>query len=226
MSDIHGNLPALEAARESLPVHDQVVVAGDLCLEGPCPAEVFDRLREWKWTLLMGNTDRDTVNPPAQAKRKKTAQIAWARSQLGPERLTALGALSFSARVGDGKGHDALVVHANPLNLDDQLDPTMTEEELAPYLAAVDAEVLAFGHLHIPYVRPVGNVLLMDVASVGHPKDCDRRAAFTVLEWDDGVRSVTQVRVPYDLQRTIDLMMEREMPGQEKEAADLLRASY
>ncbi|MDQ2744686.1 MAG: metallophosphoesterase, partial [Chloroflexota bacterium] len=125
MSDIHGNLPALEAVIRSLPEHDVVFVAGDLCLEGPCPAQVLDRLVELNWVLLMGNTDRDIVDPPADLGRRKRELLDWTRDQLGTERIERLRQLPFSRRF-NSEGDEMLIVHANPLNLTDQLYPDMT----------------------------------------------------------------------------------------------------
>lgn len=226
MSDVHGNLPALRAVAEALPAHDQVVVAGDLCLEGPCPAQVFDFLMETGWSLVMGNTDEDILSPAEDLGKKKTELVRWTREQLGKERLQRLSDLPFSQTLTADGGAQVLVVHANPLNLDDHLYPTMSEEDLRPYLEDVEAGVLAFGHLHVPYVRPVGAVLLVDVSSVGQPKDRDLRAAFTVLRWDGDTRSITQVRIPYDVEETIDLMRRSGMPYAEEEANSLLKASY
>lgn len=224
LSDIHGNLPALEAVVAHLPDHDEVCVAGDLCLEGPQPAEVWDRLRELGWRLVVGNTDQEIVSPDPEAREKKRAIVEWTREQMGPERVAALGELPFSLRAGDSGC--VLVVHANPRNTDEHLYPTMTEEELEPYLRDVSEPILAFGHLHIPYVRPAGRHLLVDVSSVGHPKDLDRRAAYTVIEWKGEARSVTQVRVPYDIDATISAYRSSGMPQAEREIESLLKASY
>jgi putative phosphoesterase len=225
MSDIHGNLPALEAVVDSLPDCDAVFVAGDLCLEGPTPAQVLDRLLDLRWTLLMGNTDRDIVEPPGDASSEESQLIAWTRDRLGQRRLDELSRLPFSSRF-NSDGDELLVVHANPLNMDDQLYPDMTEQQLQPYLDAANATILAFGHLHTPYERPVSGVVLVDVSSVGHPKDRDLRAAYTVFTWDGPRRSIEQVRIPYDVDRTVRLMRESGMPDPEKEIASLLKASY
>lgn len=224
LSDIHGNMHALEAVIRALPEHDEVVVAGDLCLDGPHPARVWDRLVELGWQLLMGNTDRDIASFPVGVKPKHRASIAWTREQLGPERVARLGDLPFSLRAGrDGS---VLAVHANPRTIDEHLYPTMTEKDLKPYLAGIDAEIIVFGHLHIPYVRPVGSHVLVDVSSAGHPKDHDRRAAFTVVEWQGGTRSIMQVRVPYDIDATVDALRRSDMPDANGQAEALLKASY
>jgi putative phosphoesterase len=225
MSDIHGNLQALHAVRSSLPPHDRVVVAGDHCLEGPRPAEVADTLRELGWELLMGNTDRDIVSPSSEMKQDKRDVVAWAREQLGMDRLEWLSALPFSIEVAED-GVRLLAVHANPLNMDEHLPPTMSEEELRPYLAGVSADLLAFGHLHTPYIRPVAGILLIDVSSVGHPKDHDLRSAFALIEWTKDRRVVSQLRVPYDVDRAVDDLRRSDMPHAESEIQSLLKASY
>lgn len=226
MSDIHGNLPALEAVRRSLPEHDAVYVAGDLCLEGPCPAEVLDLVTESGWTCVMGNTDRDLVSPPGPTDGFNNGRLHWSRRQLGDERLQRLGALPFSVTCTPGEGDGVLVVHANPLNMDEHLPPTLSAAELEPYLRGVETEIVVFGHLHTPYIRPVNGKVLVDVSSVGHPKDRDRRAAYTIMTWDGDRRSIEQVRVPYDIDRTIALLRASDMPGAEEYIAFLLKASY
>ncbi len=224
LSDIHGNLEALNAVVDSLPECDDVFVAGDHCLEGPNPAEVWDRLQELGWRLIVGNTDQEIVSPPIDAKPRKRDIITWTREQLGDRRLHEIGRLPFSLR--GGRDGSVLVVHANPKTTDEHLYPTLSEDELRPYLAGVSEPIVAFGHLHIPYVRPVGAHLLVDVSSVGHPKDLDHRAAYTVIEWSDETRSVTQVRVPYDIDATVRAYRTRGMPGAEREIESLLKASY
>jgi putative phosphoesterase len=225
MSDIHGNLEALQAVRSSLPPHDRVIVAGDHCLDGPRPAEVVDSLRELGWELLMGNTDRDVVDPPVDMKPANLEVVRWVQEQLGAERLEWLAGLPFSITVEEGDV-TLLAVHANPLNMDEHLPPTMSEEQLRPYLADVKANILAFGHLHTPYVRPVDGILLVDVSSVGHPRDHDLRAGYTLFEWDGGRRTVSQVRVPYDVEKTVQEMRGSDMPLAEKHIRSLLKASY
>lgn len=224
LSDIHGNLEALNTVVDSLPEHDEVFAAGDHCLEGPYPAEVWDRLQELGWRLVIGNTDQEILSPPKDAKPAKRDMVNWTRQQLGDRRLRELGRLPFSLQ--GGQDGSVLVVHANPRTTDEHLHPTLSQDELRPYLEGVEEPIIVFGHLHIPYVRPVGTHLLIDVSSVGRPRDLDRRAAYTVIDWSGETRSVTQVRVPYDIQATIAAYRTRGVPGAEHEIDLLLEASY
>lgn len=225
MSDIHGNLPALEAVAGALPSHDSVYVAGDLCLEGPKPAEVVDFIRDRGWSAVMGNTDRDIVEGDGEDD-EPTDRMRWTREQLGAERLRWLAGLPFQQTVTEAGREAIQVVHANPLDMDTQLRPGMSAKKLRPFLEGVTADILAFGHIHLPYLRTVDGILLADVSSVGHPKDLDRRAAFTVVRLDGDRRGVEQVRVPYDMDRTAALLRSSGMPGAEEEIESLFRASY
>lgn len=225
MSDIHGNLPALEAVAASLPPHDAVYVAGDLCLEGPRPAEVVDFVRDHGWQAVMGNTDRDIVQETG-ADSERTQRVQWTREQLGKDRLRWLAGLPFGRTITVDGREAILVVHANPVDMETQLRPGMSDKKLRPFLADVRAGILAFGHIHLPYLRTVDGILLADVSSVGHPKDLDPRAAYTVIRLEGDRRSAEQVRVPYDMDQTAALLRESGMPGAEEEIESLFRASY
>jgi len=92
-------------------------------------------------------------------------------------------------------------------------------------LAGARAAVITFGHLHTPYVRQVSGRLLVDVSSVGYPRDGDRRAAYAILEWDGGWRAEIH-RVPYDLAETAAAFRACGAPNAEKRIKQLYRASY
>lgn len=226
LSDIHGSFNALDAVSRELPDTEAVYVAGDLCLDGPHPERVIQFVRERGWRAVRGNTDVDVVEASDSFAGIEADTVAWTRARIGPDGIKWLAALPFSLQILGDDRPAAQVVHANPLNLGDHLYPDMHADALEPYLAPVEAPLLAFGHLHIPYIRPVAGRLLVDVASVGHPKDGDRRAAFTVIEWDGEIRRVTQVRVPYDIEAAVRALRESDLPGADEKIHSLLRASY
>src|SRR3712207_5892915 len=93
ISDIHGNLLALEAVLDDLAAvggADAVIVAGDLCLGGPQPRETLERLRTLGYPTVQGNTDRDLAFPPAPSASDRDALLDWTRQQLGDEALAFL----------------------------------------------------------------------------------------------------------------------------------------
>lgn len=233
LSDVHGNLQALDAVLREIDrggPWDQLIVAGDHCLNGPDPAAAFDRVRERASAVLKGNTDRDIVDGGASDPdigEKKRASIAWTREQLGAERLGALDALAFDARVVAPDGSALLVVHANPRDLDRHIFPDMPDAELRALLGPTDARVLAYGHLHIPGTRRLGDLRLFNVAACGLPRDGDRRAVWGAFSWSPAVGwRGTLHRTAYDVGDTVLRMLESGMPHPERRIRDLLRARY
>ena len=231
ISDIHGNQLALEAVLRDLasqPRYDQLVIAGDLCLNGPRPCEVLQLVQELHCPVIQGNVDLETVTQAPEKGEKKRSAVSWTREQIGEEGLAYLAGLPFSYRVNNPDGSNLLIVHANPLNLEDALFPNAEDKELERLLGGLDERVgaLAFGHLHIAYVRRWRGLLLADVASCGAPRDEDRRAAYGILTWQADYWEAEIRRVDYDLQAVIKQIKSSGMPNAEKRIKVLQEAHY
>src|SRR3954452_16601872 len=207
LSDIHGNILALEAVLTDLKARggaDVIAIAGDLCLDGPRPREVLDLVRSLGSPVVQGNTDYSLALTPEETADSETADLhQWTREQIGADGIEYLRNLPFAHRIREPEGEGVvLIVHANPQDRDQHLRPLAPEAQIAPLLEGVAPEVttIAFGHLHIPYVRQVGRLRLVDVASVGLPKDGDRRAGYGLFTWDDGGWQIEQRRVEYPVE--------------------------
>ncbi|MEI2617016.1 MAG: metallophosphoesterase family protein [Thermomicrobiales bacterium] len=232
VTDIHGNLEALEAVLADIERRgpfDRLVAGGDYCLNGPDPARALDLIVDRADIMLNGNTDRDLVdegvNDP-ELGEKKRASIQWTRDALGSGRLAMLAQLPHSDLV-ETPGEPLLVVHANPHDLDQHIFPDMTVDAVRTLVAPFHAGVLVFGHLHIPYRRRIGKLRLFDVASCGLSRDGDRRAAWGSFVWspDNGWRGAIH-RVAYDHGTTVLRMLDSGMPHPDRRIRDLLRATY
>lgn len=230
LADIHGNQQAFDAVLADLaqqqPV-DQIVIAGDLCLNGPCPRQVLDTIQSLHCPVIQGNVDLDVVQQSGKSERKR-AIIAWTREQIGADGIAYLASLPFSHRVVNPDGSDLLVVHANPLNQDDSIEPTTSDSALERILGALDAHVgaLAFGHLHVAYTRYWRNLLLIDAGSCGLPRDDDTRASYAIVSWQDNEWHAEHRRVAYNLKETIKQLKNSGMPGVEKRIRILTEAKY
>ena len=233
LADIHGNLPACEAVLEDIASQapDHVVAAGDLVLRGAFPRETLELLQSRCDVLLMGNTDcylSGNYLGGAYRSREhwKTNLLEWTRAELGQENVQLLGQLAFSVRFSPRKGQDLYICHANPKNLEDSLEPTLSEQELRPYLQHLDAAAVAFGHLHFPYRRRVGRQLIADVASAGIPRDGDMRAAYGVFTYTPRGWRVQIRRVRYAVRHATQALTGKDVPGAPLLISKMLEARY
>ncbi len=231
ISDIHGNQIALEAVLQDLaqqPVVDHLAIAGDLCLNGPCPREVLEMVQELHCPVIQGNVDFEVVTAAPEKGAKKRSTVGWTREQIGQEGIDYLASLPFSHCIPNPGGTDLLIVHANPLNLEDAIFPNAPDSTLEHFLGDLEPTIgaLVFGHLHIAYTRRWRHLLLADVASCGLPRDEDLRAAYGILTWQDNTWEAEIRRVAYDVKEVIKQIKTCGMPNVEKRIKALLEARY
>ena len=206
VSDVHGNLTALEAVIADLDRRgvDLVIQGGDLALMGPRPAEVIDRVRELGWPGVVGNTDEALWRPDEHERLVQQAPATAplvdlvfntyapdARERLGDERIRWLQTLPAEYR-----SDDLAVVHAAPGNLWRAPMPDASDEDLLGAYSSLGARRVGYGHIHRPFTRTVDAVTVSNAGSVGLPWDGDPRAAYLLI--DDGVPAT--IRVEYDVE--------------------------
>jgi predicted phosphodiesterase len=197
LSDIHGNLAALDAALDDLKKHkpDRIVVAGDLVFYGPRPAETVDRLRALQAdgaAIIAGNTDVAVADFDYAAAfpwlddvpAGHRAAAEWAHEQLSDDQLDWLRGLPSERRVW-ADGMLVLACHGSPgsqtAGLPADLDPTVTVERVT----RTDARVIVCGHTHIADVRELGRKLIVNPGSCGVAFDGDPAACWALLTVPD-----------------------------------------
>jgi predicted phosphodiesterase len=208
ITDIHANLPALEAALariEELGI-GRVYCGGDLVGYGPHPNEVCALIAERGIPTIYGNYDyaiaRDLddcgcayVTPHDRALGQRS--VEWTLAHTGQAAKDFMRGLPFELRFALGE-HEVHLVHGSPRKVNEYLfedKPPSLYERLA---AAETARTLAFGHTHKPWVHEYGGVQFVNCGSVGKPKDGDPRGAFAILTAAAGAPEVTIERVEYD----------------------------
>jgi len=211
ITDIHANLPALQAALariDGLRIQ-RVYCGGDLVGYGPHPNEVCALIAEREIPTIYGNYDyaiaRDLddcgcayVTPHDRELGQRSVQ--WTLEHTDRASKEFMRALPFDLRFEVG-GHAVHLVHGSPRKVNEYLfedKPASLYERLA---AAESAEILVFGHTHKPWVHDHGGVRFVNCGSVGKPKDGDPRAAFALLRVADAGVEVTIERVAYDAER-------------------------
>jgi predicted phosphodiesterase len=222
VSDVHANLPALDAVLADIDRRgdvDSVYHAGDLVGYSSSPNEVVARLRERGIAGVAGNydstvaTDHQHCGCRSESPRQEAlAHISYeyTRRIVTADTKRALGALPFSLDVRPLGGHAAgprlVIVHGTPI-----LNTVYWTEErsddfcrkMAATVALRAGDVMAFGHTHTPWRRAVDGISFVNTGSVGRPKDGDYRAAYALLELGRGAPRVDIVRVEYDVEATI-----------------------
>jgi predicted phosphodiesterase len=231
ISDIHGNQIALEAVLQDLeqqPAVDQLVIAGDLCLNGPCPRQVLEIVQGLHCPVIQGNVDLEVVTQAPEKGEKKRSTAAWTRGQIGQNGIDYLASLPFSHTIANPDGSDLFIVHANPINLEDAIFPNAPDSTLEHLLGGLTLDIgaVAFGHLHIAYTRRWRHLLLVDVASCGLPRDEDLRAAYGILTWQNSLWSAEIRRVVYDVRAVVKQIKTSGIPNPDKRIKTLLEAKY
>ena len=209
ISDVHGNLAALEAVLAE--PHDAVVCLGDLVGYGPEPGACARRIRIEAGLVLQGNHDRalgEGVPPRCRAEFEWLAEALApvGRTQLEPgERAWLAGLPRMATREYDGLR--CLLVHATPR---DPLYRYLGSDgaEWAREIGTLDADTVLVGHTHLQFELTAAGRHVINPGSVGQPKDGDPRAAYAVLE--NG--AVRLGRVTYDVERTVAALTETGRP--------------
>jgi putative phosphoesterase len=232
ITDIHANLPALQAALariDELGI-ESVYCGGDLVGYGPHPNEVVALVAERDIPAIYGNYDyaiaRDLedcgcayITP--HDRELGQGSVEWTLAHTDRRSKEWMRELPFDLRfdVGAASVH---LVHGSPRKVNEYLfedKPARLYERLA---AAEDAGAMVFGHTHKPWVRSYGGVLFVNCGSVGKPKDGDPRGAFAVLRETAGGVEATIERVAYDAEAVAAEVRDSGLPA---EFADKLVAA-
>lgn len=233
LSDIHGNLLALEAVLADLQSRgapDTTWVLGDLAAFCPWPAETLARLRALpNVAFLQGNTDRYLVtgrrpvllirspdewaHAPTQL-AERDANFRWTVAHLSYTDYQFLRDLPLRLEM-EAPGYGRVVaVHATPTDDETNIYPDTPDDQVHTHLSGLDARLLLYGHTHRPVGRTVDGVQLVNDGSVGLPLDGDQRAAYALLDFEGGRCTVTTHRVAYDVDAVVTELERVEHPAQ------------
>lgn len=211
ISDIHGNMEALEAVLRDIETRDihYIYCLGDLVGYGPDPNPVVDAIREHQIPTVMGNFD-DAIGfikgscgctyQPGRETEMGEFVLNWSIENTSEDSKTFLRALpkELQTEIGGVAFH---LVHGSPANhLLEYLRPNTPISRLEEIIPLIEGDVLVSGHTHLPLARVYKGKGIFNCGSVGRPKDGDPRAAYLVFEADQGTYSFECVRVPYHIQ--------------------------
>lgn len=235
ISDIHGNLPALEAVLHDIERRGitRIFCLGDLVGKGPSSADVVDLIKQTCEAVVQGNWDIGITLP------QELPAGLWQQQALGDERLAYLKQLPFSINVTLSGKHIRLF-HASAQSVFHRLKREASKKERLAMFENTEMtgfqadgnepDIVGYGDIHIPYMLTLNNpsekgasvggrsgLLLFNVGSVGVPYDGITQACYCVVEGE--ADSVIQagfalqfVRVPYDIKRAVQMAYDVQMP--------------
>jgi predicted phosphodiesterase len=231
LSDIHANLPALEAVVDDLRRRggaDATYHLGDLVGYAPWPNETVALLARLGIPGVAGNYDSTVAanyrhcgcryeNPVQEALSHES--YAWTRTHVTSQTKRALAALPFRIDLLPLGGHQAgprlVLVHGTPTLNTLYWTADRSDEfclKMAGHAGLKPGDAIAFGHTHLPWDREIQGVRFVNTGTVGRPKDGDPRAGYVLLDIGEGAIRVEVVRVPYDVERAARGILQSELP--------------
>src|ERR1700742_1991444 len=224
ISDVHGNLTALDAVLSDLRRQkpDVIFHGGDIPYGGCNPAEGIDCIRQEGWPGVLGNTDEMLWNAepramleasapklkplfrvlfdecgPATCKMIGEERMVWLKQLPTELRHEGLGGKN-SSQTNQGQPEQSLVLlHAAPGNLWRAPMDSADDAELESTYKSLNAAIIVYCHIHRPFVRQVENMTVCNCGSVGSPYDGDPRGSYLLI--DDGKPAIR--RLEYDVEK-------------------------
>ena len=236
LSDVHGNIPALEAVLNDIRKRkvNRVICLGDIVGKGPCPDIAIDIIMEACDVIIRGNWEEGIIS------EFQCDNLKWHKDKIGKERLDYLKNLPFSIDFFTS-GRLIRLFHASPINtfhrvqewapFNDRLamfvNTKMTKEGS---ICDLSPNVVGYGDVHHGFVQNFNGKTLFNVGSVGNPLDIPQ-ASYAILEGAYGSRqlnsfSIHLVRVPYNIDLAINEAKDSNMPQLDEYISELRTARY
>jgi len=225
-SDIHANIPALEAFYTYLEGHGLAafprVYLGDYVNLGPYPRETVTRLSaETSSVFLRGNHDRYVIDEallrenPYFTDHGAMDHVRWTHDQLTRENRAWLASLQAVHHV-QAEGWDLVFSHGTPASDEASFTSDRIDE----------GTIYLCGHTHIPRNEILNSARILNPGSLGKPLDGDNRASFGIVRLGPGFAEFDIVRIPYALEETVAALEERKVPWRAGMIQSLRTAAY
>jgi protein phosphatase len=235
ISDVHGNITALEAVLKDIKTRgiEKIYNLGDLVGKGPNSAKSIELCRETCDKVVLGNWDDFLF------KEKENPSILWHQAQLNAAQRVYLESLPHTIDFVMS-GRQVRLYHASHTSVHKRYHPTKPMEELESMFTNTDftghdnpePDVVGYGDIHAAYLLPIYTIrkTLFNTGSVGNPLD-HPTASYAVIS---GVLNgntgdpfgIEFIRTPYDVEAEIALAEKMEMPDLAPYARELRTAEY
>ncbi|MCW3099866.1 MAG: phosphodiesterase, family [Chthonomonadaceae bacterium] len=225
-SDIHANLPAMEtvAAHIKTGGYDGVYCLGDIGGYASQPNEVQAAIEAMGCPAILGNYDEGVGFNKGDCGclylkpfdiEMSNISFLWTREHTTDANKAWLRAMPREIRM-EVEGRKVLLCHGSPKSNTEYLFENRSDGYLRQFTAGgkfgAQADLIVFGHTHVPYYRTVDGVDFVNTGSVGRPKDGDPRAGYAVLTIDGGALGVEQIRLAYDVEAACSRLVAAGLP--------------
>lgn len=232
ISDLHGNMQALESVIEDIKEQncEKVLCLGDLAMAGPQPRMAIDFIKEQTdWEVIQGNTDKligDFCPEYMEDVKSKYPIMANALAEeilyLEDERKEYLRTLPANKTLTI-EGVKILMVHGSPRRNNEDIMPDMPISKIEEMCKDTDADLIFCGHTHIPCGYQTNKKqTIVNVGSVGRPMTEDAKACYVIANIENGGFSIEHRFLDYDREVAAELLMQRTFEGRDKIAQLLL----
>ncbi len=231
LSDIHGNMFALNAVLEGIKKHnpERILCLGDLAMAGPEPNKTIDFVKTQDWTVIQGNTDEMIAHYSQEVfdKVKEGAPIMANALKCDVEEITEknkeyLKNLPINKCL-EVEGIKILMVHGSPRKNNENIYPDMDTDLIEKIFNEVDADLVFCGHTHIPCgYQTNSKITVVNDGSVGRPFTDDAKACYVIADINDGKITIEHHFVDYNKTQAIEILENRKFDGAKKLAQMLV----
>lgn len=238
ISDIHGNMQALEAVLNDIRKEkcERIFCLGDLAMAGPEPSRTIEKIKELAqssdFTIIQGNTDEMIANcnnqilhlleqnNPIMANAIESDVLTLAEEQ--KNFLRALPEQNES----EVESVKILLVHGSPRKNNENIFPDLKIEEVEEMIKGTNADLIFCGHTHVPCGYQTNTKqTVVNVGSVGRPFSQEPKSCYAIAEIKDGQVAIKHNFVEYDVQTASQILAQRGFEGADKLAQMLISAT-
>ncbi len=223
ISDIHGNFPALRAAVADARKRgaDRIYCAGDLVGYGPFPDQVCRFHSSERIPAISGNYDAKALSMLAdsedlQVKMKpgKFKILRWTCSHISQSSRDFLSGLPAFHRETLLGNTELLMVHGSPLSWEDTIYPSITKDAMKNKLAGEHPDLLVCGHTHIPFIKRLDGMTVINCGSAGQPVDGDPNPSYALVRIEKtGLYSCRIIRFSYPMKELLRAIRASSLPA-------------
>ena len=231
ISDIHGNLFALEKVLEDIEHEkcDNIICLGDLAMAGPEPDKTVELVKQMNWDVVQGNTDKMIVEFNEEMFNALKGQIPIMANALrndaeviSDENKEYLKNLPEKLEININNT-PILLVHGSPRRNNEDISPDLPLEKVEEMVEGTDSRLILCGHTHLPCVYQTNSgKTVVNVGSVGRPFTEKPVSCYAIVTFDEIGFGVEHKFVEYDNVSASETLAKRKFEGADKLAQILI----